>query len=499
MGNSTTGICYLVGAGPGDLGLVTRKAESLIRNADVLVYDYLANPELLTWAPDQCEILYVGKKEGQHTIPQGEINQRLVEICKSGRDVVRLKGGDPYVFGRGGEEVEELVAEGVQFEVVPAVTSGVAAPAYAGIPVTHRDQTSSVIFLTGHEDPTKPQSRINWQALVDCQSTLVIYMGIKQLSATMSKLMAAGLAPSTPVALVQWGTYSRQRSVLSDVENVVADVEKAGIKAPAITIVGGVAGYRETLGWFEKRPLLGKRFLLTRTRKQSSRLRSLLEEQGAEVWELPTISVKPKPFSLPAQNDSSGDQWLVFTSPNAVDFFFDHYFQENDIRDLAGVKIAAVGPATTKKIAALHLKVDFQPSAYTANDLVSEWPGASEDLVCFPCGNLAGKEIEEGLSQVHRLEVYETTPASDDGSDRLNIRQRLVEEGVDWVVFASSSAVENFDALKLPIDKISFKCATLGPVTAKSMEAFGYHVDFMAEEATMDSLVQGLISQVNSL
>ncbi|MFW6239633.1 MAG: uroporphyrinogen-III C-methyltransferase, partial [Thermodesulfobacteriota bacterium] len=327
---TTSGKVFLIGAGPGDPGLITVRGRDCIAEADVVVYDYLAAPALLRHARPGAEMIYVGKKGGDHTLSQEGINALLVEKAGAGHVVARLKGGDPYIFGRGGEEAEALVDAGVPFEVVPGVTSGVAAAAYAGIPLTHRDHTTAVAFVTGHEDPNKAESTIDWPALARGVGTLVFFMGVGNLPKIVDQLVQNGRDPETPVALIRWGTTPKQVTVSGALSDIVEKVRAAGLKAPAITVVGGVVGLRERLGWFEKRPLLGRRVVVTRARHQASELVERLAALGADTLECPTIQVVP-PSDWTALDEAlaalAAYDWIIFTSVNGVRFFFERLFE----------------------------------------------------------------------------------------------------------------------------------------------------------------------------
>lgn len=486
------GICHLVGAGPGDPGLMTLRGRELLERAEVLVYDYLANPVFLSWAPEGCEKIYVGKKASQHTLTQDEINALLVRKVGEGRRVVRLKGGDPFVFGRGGEEAEALRAEGLKFEVVPGVTSGVAAPAYAGIPVTHRDFTSSVTFITGHEEPGKTESAVNWKALAGLGGTLVMYMGVQRLEANLERLVRHGLPPDTPAAAVRWGTTPRQEQVVATVATLAERVRAAGLEAPAIILVGRVVSCAGTLSWFGDKPLFGQRVILTRTRRQAGRLRALLEEQGAEVVEWPMIRVEALQPAGNWRSRLEASDWVFFSSPNAVEAFL---AEAKDGRILAGKRLAAIGPSTAQALAGSHLPVDFMPGVYTAEALAAEWAAAHPSgsrRVFFAAGSRAGSALEEGLRArghaVERADFYQTLPAQEEGGEA----RRLVEEGgADWIVFNSSSAVEAFAVLGLkPAEGLRF--ASFGPATSAALRAAGLEVSCQAEESSLEALVAGL-------
>lgn len=364
------GLVYLIGAGPGDPGLLTRRGADLISRAEVVVYDYLANPELLALARPDAEIIYVGKKGGDHTLPQGGINQLLVDKANEGKSVARLKGGDPFIFGRGGEEAEELIEAGIGFEVVPGVTSAVAAPAYAGIPLTHRSFVSCVTFATGHEDPTKEKSSLNWEAMVKTGGTLVFLMGVKKLKANCAALMAAGMDPKTPAALIRWGTTPKQQVLRSTVAEIGERAEAEGFGPPAIFVVGGVVGLRDSLAWLEKRPLFGLKVLITRTRATASRLAGMVAELGAEPVIFPTIKVVPPDDFGPldrAIDNLAGYDWLIFTSANGVKYFFDRLFASGrDVRALGGIKICTIGPATAQAVEKFNIQADLVPEKFVA-------------------------------------------------------------------------------------------------------------------------------------
>jgi uroporphyrinogen III methyltransferase/synthase len=500
---ATQGRVYLVGAGPGALGLVTLRARELVEQADVLVYDYLCNPEILRWARDDAEIIYAGKSASAHTLTQDEINALLVARAKLGKNVVRLKGGDPYVFGRGGEEAQVLVQAGVPFEVVPGVTSAIAAPSYAGIPVTHREVASTVTFVTGHEDPTKAESSIDWGHLAQLRGTKVFLMGVERLREIAQRLVAEGADPSTPVALVRWGTTARQES-LEGILSTIADlVEQRGFKAPAITIVGEVVKLRRDLNWFEALPLFGQRVVVTRTRRQASSLTRRLSQLGADVLEIPTIRIGP--VSLDEAKDAKLDSlsthfdWLVFTSPNAVELFFDRFFanKSRDVRDLKAIRFATVGPATANKLSRFHLRSDLQPEVYTTAKLAECFSG--EELkgkrFCLPHGSLADALLSNHLREkggiVDEWMLYETTPESD---DLTGARARFLREGAHWITFTSSSTVENWHAMKLQPaeDAPQPEAVSMGPVTSTTLRTLGYEIAAEAPSSTVDSLVATL-------
>lgn len=500
------GRVYLVGAGPGALGLVTLRARQLISRADVLVYDYLCNPDMLHWARPEAEKIYAGKSSNSHTLKQDEINQLLVDRARTGLQVVRLKGGDPYVFGRGGEEAQVLVRAGIPFETVPGVTSAIAAPSYAGIPVTHRDWASTVTFVTGHEDPTKSDSAIDWKHLAGLRGTKIFLMGVERLREISQRLIAEGADGKTPAALVRWGTTTRQESLDGTLSNIADLAEERGFAAPAILIVGNVVQLRSELNWYESLPLFGQRVVVTRTRRQVSALSEKLRLLGADVLEIPTIRITPLPLDAARQNklDTFSDHfdWLVFTSPNAVEIFFDEFFKgARDLRTLGPVKIAAVGPATAGKLEALHLKVDLKPEIYTAEKLAELFPPtlAEGARFCFPHGRLADPGLANHLRQtgaeVEEWTIYDTQPEEE---DLTGSRARYFKEGAHWITFTSSSAAENWDTLHLkPEDGAPLpQVVSLGPVTTATLKKLGYDVAGQAEKSSLDSLVETIVKLI---
>ncbi len=497
------GRVYLVGAGPGALGLATLRSRELIERAEVLVYDYLCNAEMLQWAQAGAERIYAGKSGTCHTLTQEEINRLLIEKAEAGKLVVRLKGGDPYVFGRGGEEALALAEAGVPFEVVPGVTSAIAAPAYAGIPVTHRDRASTVTFVTGHEDPTKSDSAIDWGHLAGLRGTKVFLMGVERLGEITARLMAEGADPETPVALVRWGTTARQESIGGTLATVAAEVARRGFAAPAVTVVGEVVKLREELNWYEKLPLFGQRVVVTRTRRQASALTEKLTRLGADVLEISTIRIVPVALAEGERRKlasfSTHFDWVIFTSPNAVELFFAEFFRENrDVRGLGDVKIAAVGPATAKKLGELHLRVDLQPEVYTSERLAESF---SEKVVrgarfCLPHGRLAdpllANHLREREGTVEEWTLYDTQPEENDPT---GARRRYRQEGAHWITFTSSSTAENWAALGLsprpgaPVPR----AISMGPVTSATLGKLGYELGGESAVATLDSLVETLV------
>ena len=500
----SSGKVYLVGAGPGDAGLLTMRGAELIARAEVLVYDALVNPELLKLAPKSAEIIYGGKRAKDHAIPQGELNQLLVKKAKTGKTVVRLKGGDPYIFGRGGEEAEELADAGIEFEVVPGISSFIAGPNYAGIPVTHRDCCSSFTVFTGHEDPDKAASSLDWDFLARFRGTKIMLMGVERIRPVTAQLLGAGMDAETPVALVRWGTTGRQKSIEGVLGNIADVVEKAQFEAPAVVVIGDVVKRRDRLNWFEKRPLFGKRVVVTRTRDQASQLSRKLIEAGAEVLEIPTIRIDPpteREPMLEALASLNSYEWIVFTSPNGVSSFFEHFFKGfGDIRDIGGGRIAAVGPATAAKIQEMHLKVDLMPEAYVAGQIADAFKGY-QDIenvqMLLVRAEVATPELPRKLEEmgaiVDDVPFYKTMPETED----LNgAAARFLEEGADWITFTSSSTVENFHArFDLPAMKKKWpkmRFASIGPETTKALKALKLTATREADPHTIEGLVDAL-------
>jgi uroporphyrinogen III methyltransferase/synthase len=495
---------YLVGAGPGDPGLITIRGKQCIENADVIIYDYLACPALLNYAQNHAEIIYVGKKGGDHTLSQDKINALIVEKATAGSTVCRLKGGDPFIFGRGGEEAEILASKAIPFEVVPGVTSAIAAAAYAGIPLTHRKLTATLAFITGHEDPHKKESSIDWESLARGIGTLVFFMGVKNLPDITQKLIANGRAPQTPVALIRWGTTPGQTTVTGTLDNIAERAKKADLKPPAIIVVGEVVQLRKNLKWFEKRPLLGKRIVVTRARQQASDLVRRLSDLGAECLEFPTIKVVSAddvtPLDDAVQNLSAYD-WIIFTSVNGVKFFFDHLFgTDKDVRALNHLHTAAIGPATAEKLLEYGLKSDIIPQSYRAEAVVDAFreitlagkkillPRAREARPVLPV------ELRKMGAEVDEVTAY-LTEKVDENADRLI--DRLEEKTIDLITFTSSSTVRNFKNL-LPPDSFNqlikgITIASIGPITTETAIESGFEVPITAKSYTIPGLCGAIV------
>jgi uroporphyrinogen III methyltransferase/synthase len=509
---------YLVGAGPGDPGLITLRGKMLLERAEVLIYDYLASKKLLKYVPKDAELIYAGKRGGvKHTHTQEEINRMLVERALAGRRVVRLKGGDPFIFGRGGEEIEALVKAGVTFEVVPGVTSATAAATYAGIPITHREYTSTVAFVTGHEDPTKPNSNIAWDKLATGVGTIVIYMGIKNLKSITEKMIKYGRDPLTPVAVVRWASTSEQRTVVGNLKNIAEVVQKNNIKPPSLVVIGEVVNLRETINWYEKRALFGKKVVVTRTREQASELINLLENCGAECLEFPTISLEPlDSYDIldRALVEIDTYQWILFTSINAVDYFFRRLFDlGKDVRYLNGPKIAAVGKVTAEALASRGIKADLLPEEYTGDGLAETLikTGVEGLRILIPRALKARETLPESLTragaEVTVAPVYQNVLPTSNAGEQLKeeLCQALQEKTVDMVTFTSSSTVKNFATLmdiKTPEEMRKLMSgvavATIGPVTAKTAESLGLKIDVQPTEYTIPDLVDSIVMYFTS-
>ena len=507
------GKVFLVGAGPGDPGLITVTGLERIRGADVIVYDRLVSARLLEHARPDAELIYVGKTPsvGQGPSPdtlgedghdQDSINRTLIEQAREGRTVVRLKGGDPFVFGRGGEEAEALRAAGIPFEVVPGVTSAVAVPAYAGIPVTHRGVASSFAVITGHESPEKDETAIDWVHLATATDTLIFLMGVRNLPDIVTRLTDHGRSPQAPVAVIQWGTTPEQRTVTGSLADIVSRVEQADLRPPAITVVGEVVRLRETIAWFENRPLFGKRVLITRTRRQASNLARLLADEGAIPVELPSIEIEPiedrKAVDAAIETlRTGGYAWVAFTSANAVDLFFEQLAERGlDTRAFSGARIAAIGPATAGSLAARGLRADVVPDEYVAEAVVEALRGqiAVGDRVLLPRAESARAELVRGLeamgAAVDEIPIYRAAVPSEASPEAL---AELREGRIDIVTFTSSSTVRNLvamlgdgSALERPL------IACIGPITSQTARELGLRVDVQASEYTVEGLVAAL-------
>ncbi len=497
------GIVYLVGAGPGDPSLITLRGVDCLHRADVVVYDYLANEQLLSHAPEGAERIYAGKIGGRHNQGQDEINSLLVTKAGAGKVVVRLKGGDPFVFGRGGEECEALREAGIPFEVVPGVTAAVGASAYSGIPLTHRDITASVAFVTGQEGEHKGGSNIDWDRLSLGGGTVVFYMGVTTLRRNMQRMMEHGRSPHTPVALVRWATTACQQVLVGTLADIADRAEECGFKPPAITIVGEVVALREKLQWFEKRPLCGKKIVVTRAAEQAGEFSAKLAARGATVLECPTIRlVEPESWQLLdlAIRELPGYDWLVLTSVNAVRYFFQRLDALGlDARALAGCRICAVGPKTAAEVRSFGVKPELVPTDYKAEGVVDEFSrlDMQGSRVLFPRADKARDVIP---SELKRMGAHVDSPVA----YRNIFPERLPPEtlfalekrSVDCITFTSSSTVQNLAAMlgeEMMLDMLKgVVVASIGPITSKSCRDLGLKVDIEPQLYTMDALVEAL-------
>ncbi|MEP6491445.1 MAG: uroporphyrinogen-III C-methyltransferase [bacterium] len=501
----TSGVVYLVGAGPGDPGLLTLRGGELLVTCDAIVYDALANPALLALASvhdrvTPVELHDVGKRGGAtESARQDEINTLLVRLAGEGKRVVRLKGGDPFVFGRGSEEAQALAAAGIRFEVVPGVTAGIAAPAYAGIPVTHRGLATSVTFVTGHEDPAKGEATVDWSALARAGGTIVLYMGVKSLPRIVSALRAGGMSPDTPAAAVQWGTHAHQRTVVGTLTTIAAEIERAGLGAPVITVIGRVASLRNEIAWFDKRPLFGKRIVVTRARSQAASLSERLAAAGAQVIEMPATRIEvmdPAPIQ-DAIGRLSEYGWAVFTSQTAVRIFWDALRAASlDARALAGIKLAAVGPATSDALLERGLAVDVAPDRFVAESLLDALRDRRDvrgARVLYAAAEGARDLLHNGLQElgalVDHVLLYRSVV---DGTGAAELRQQLIDGKADLVTFTSASSVHGFvDAVGEDAAR-GIPAASIGPITSAAARRRGLDLRIEAAESTIAGLADAV-------
>lgn len=496
---SKSGTCYLVGAGPGDLGLVTLRAKECLELADVLVYDALSNPALVNWTKAGCEKIHVGKRAKDHAMPQDEINRLIVEKTKTGKNVVRLKGGDPMIFGRGGEEAAELAAAGVKFEIVPGISSAIAGPAYAGIPVTHRDHNTQLTIFTGHEDPTKGFSSVDYAQLAKAPGTKVFLMGVARLREIAASFVENGAAPETPIALTRWATTGSQKTIEGTLASIADIADAADFGSPAVAVIGGVVKERAKINWFEKRPLFGKRIVVTRTREQAGELSKALQDLGADVIELPTIRIEGPPDRrefAELVTHAHEYNWLVFTSPNGVERFFDAFFATfDDARSLGNPKIAAIGAGTAAKIREYRFGVDLIPQRFVAEGLIEAFK--KEDIENLTVLWVKAAETRDVVGQglvgmgaiVDECIAYQTVPETQDST---GARARLEAEGADMITFTSSSTVEHFFDLGIdwPEDCVA---ASIGPVTSETLRAKGMKPAFEASPHDIAGLTAAIV------
>lgn len=511
-GKSRTGRVHLVGAGPGDPGLLTLKGRDCIAGADVVIYDNLANPEFLQHARPEAELIYVGKKGGCHAMGQDEINRLIAEKALQGLDVVRLKGGDPFIFGRGGEEAQVLVKAGVAFEIVPGVSSAIAVPAYAGIPLTHRDHTSTVAFITGHEDPKKDRSSIHWESLSSCAGTLVFLMGVGNLPGIVDRLIEGGRSPQTPVAVIHMGTVPAQKTAVGTLATISEIVKEHGLRPPAVIVVGEVVRLREELEWFERRPLFGRKIVITRAREQASAFLERLSLLGAECIEFPTIKIVP-PETWDELDAAlkviETYAWIFFTSVNGVRYFLERLEAlGKDVRDLKGIRIGAIGPKTAELWTRRGIRPDLVPEEYRAEGLVEalrKWPVRGAKIL-LPRAEGAREVLPDELAamgaEVHVVTAYRTVrPEGEKG----RVKSMLSRGEIDMVTFTSSSTVTNFMSLfeDEPSELRSWMAGTavacIGPVTANSAERAGLRVRVMPSKYTIEALTESIVNYFEGL
>ncbi len=507
MTEEKRGIVYLLGAGPGDPGLLTLKGKACIQEADVIVYDNLANRVFLDYADEHAEMIYVGKKGGKHTLRQEEINRLIIEKASAGLRVVRLKGGDPFIFGRGGEEAQELVEAGISFEVIPGVTSAIAVPAYAGIPLTHRDHTSTVAFITGHEDPEKEASAIAWDRIATGVGTLVFLMGVGNLPKIAEALMAHGRSGDTPVAVIERGTGPEQRTVTGSLQDIAELAAREGIRPPSVIVVGEVVNLRHALDWFERRPLFGKRIVVTRAREQASDFKAGLAKLGAECLEFPTISVVP-PEKWDALDRAlkrlEKYQWVIFTSVNGVKYFFERLTAlGRDARKLSGAKVGAIGPKTAQALIDRGIRPDLVPTEYRAEAIAEELKDRDIQGQRFllPRASIAREALPVTLVDmgafVDEVPAYRTVKPD---HDKEPVKALLEGGRIHMVTFTSSSTVTNFvdmfkgekQALQEWMKSVAVAC--IGPITAKTAAQNGLSVDVIPGEYTIEALTRAILA-----
>lgn len=508
--NDERGIVYLVGAGPGDPGLLTRRGADALARADVVVYDHLASSKLLDLAPPSAERICAGKSSGHCTLNQDEINRLLVEHAKLGRLVVRLKGGDPFVFGRGAEEAEYLRRAGVAFSIVPGVTAGVGVTAYAGIPVTHRATASAVAFVTGHDDPEAAdgRGRLDWSALAQFPGTLVVYMGVTRLAAICRTLIQHGKSPTTPAAVIESGTLPTQRTTVATLETLPERADSVGIHPPALLVVGPVVDRRSELTWFENLPLFGQRIVVTRPLDEEGRssASASLEALGAEVIAAPTVTIRP--ISDPSLVDAAIDRladfdWLVFTSSHGVNHFLERLLGERkrDLRALGGIRIAAIGPATAEALARYHLRADLIPESSRSEGLAERLAAEAQgQKILFARADRGRTLLQEELgrvAEVHQVPVYHNADVEELPEGLID---RIRQGTIDWITITSTAIVARLHAL-LPEDAQQqvgrrIRLASISPVTSESARNLGWPVAVEATAHTWDGLVEALVERV---
>lgn len=496
------GKVYLIGAGPGDAGLITQKAIECLKSADVVIYDRLVNQELLAYANKSARLIYAGKQPGRHAMVQQDINHLLVDEAMAGHTIARLKGGDPFVFGRGGEEAMALRQNGLPYEVVPGITSAIAVPAYAGIPVTYRGLASSVHIITGHEGAAKGKSDIDWNVLAKLDGTLIFLMGMERLSDICSQLILYGKAEQTPAAVIERGTTARQRTIVGTLADISQRAAQEEIRSPSVIVIGDVVSLRQQLMWYEHLPLCGKVIMVTRADGQREDLARGLERLGAQVEHFPVISIKPPDDYGPldeAIEFISQYKWLIFTSANGVESFFDRLLYHGmDSRYIAGIKVGAIGSGTYATLKQHGVIADYVPESFSTDDLAR---GLKKQItsgmrILLPCSDIAGRNIKQTLecagAVVDMVTAYRTVPNAQQSQRLIDL---LGDHYIDAITFTSSSTVHNFVNI-LGMGNISLldgvKLASIGPVTSAVLQQYGLKVDVQADVYTMDGLIEAL-------
>lgn len=497
------GIVYLVGAGPGHPQLFTIRGRNVLARADVVVYDRLIPERLLQYAPSDADLIYAGKRPGNHRMTQEQINQTLVERAAGGATVVRLKGGDPFVFGRGGEEALALAEAGIQFEIVPGITAGLAAPAWAGIPVTHRNIASSAGLITGHHAADTEDSPLDWEALARWEGTLSFYMGVGKKADIARRLIENGKDPETPAALVRWGTTPGQRTVQAQLRNIAEKAEEAGLEPPALLVIGEVVALREKLNWYERRPLFDRRIVITRPRPQAEEMAARVEEMGGEPVLMPTIKVGPPADPGPlrrAMERLDARDWIIFTSANGVDYFF-HYLDDAglDARALAGNRICAIGTTTAGRLEEYTIHADLVPDEFTTAGIVEEFAsmGGTADLrVLCPRSDIAPPDLVRGLAElgaeVEEVDAYSVVP-EDSGAPK--VLDWLERDELNWLTFTSTSTVDNLFA-RIDAQKVrntSVKIASIGPSTSEAIRSHDLQPSAEATPHTVEALLTAIV------
>jgi len=498
---------YLVGAGPGDPKLITLRGKELLAEADTIIYDYLANPLLLAFAKDSAERIYVGKKGGSRSeLHQDQINQQMIDAAKAGKMVVRLKGGDPFIFGRGGEEADALTSAKIPFEVVPGVTSAIGVPTYAGIPLTHREKGSSVAFITGHEDPTKDEQHLHWEKLATSCDTLVLLMGMANLSAIIAKLIEHGRTPTTPIALIQWGTYPTQKTLTGTLDTIEAQAKQTKIKPPAVMVVGEVVALRNQMNWYESLPLFGRKILVTRATEQASEFANMLILQGAEVIPFPAVKIVPPPsFDDLDTAILKIEQYdtIIFTSVNGVKSFRNRLYELGyDIRVLKGISLCAIGPRTREEILRLGIQCDFIPSEFKAEGILDELEkrGIANKRFLLPRALTAREvlptEIRNKGGVIDVVAAYQAI-----APEEKEMEEILNKGPIDMITFGSASTVRNFVEGITPKGMAFFKesaMACIGPITAQAARKYNMKVSVMPSEYTFPALTEAIVEYFNS-